>query len=455
MCFLLAAIFTGGRAASDIIHAVKGTEPAHLEKARLRAQRQATKAAAGGGRSAYASDKPTVRDVAAVYWGDAMADVIAHHDRVRAEKLAGTRPPVKQRLKRLGKYLLNGSEKHWEKKDQADGPVVSLADLMQPNPTADGPWQHAVPVPTNLAKGDPVERPAPLTYDEQVADLKHGFEFELCHECGKDFDEHTISPDALGLPHAWCKPTEADEAEPRCWCGALAVDGPYCPTHDYRTPPADRALYDGQPYTDLTGVPDDAGSRTCDRCGKPMLPVPGSQHFDADGGAMVSTKCSGCGDIQSCHNWDWTDKPPAEDPDNPDHQDDDQITEPTSNGGTTMSSTATGDVHDVETCDAQLNVLEGDLNAINSALDVLDTAAGEAATAAELIGAWLASKNIDGALGGMAVVQDMLGADRIKELIDAVAAAKQGVETTREAMAPLRDARDLVGAADGSALNGR
>jgi hypothetical protein len=30
------------------------------------------------------------------------------------------------------------------------------------------------------------------------------FEFELCGECGRDADQHTVSPDALGLRHAWC-----------------------------------------------------------------------------------------------------------------------------------------------------------------------------------------------------------------------------------------------------------
>jgi hypothetical protein len=54
-----------------------------------------------------------------------------------------------------------------------------------------------------------------------------------------------------------------------------------------------------------------------------MCPVPGSQHFDADGTGSVSTRCSrNCG-VQSGETWQWTAKPPAEDPDDPDGRDED------------------------------------------------------------------------------------------------------------------------------------
>lgn len=354
---------------------------------------------------------------------------------------------------------------------------VTLAELF---PEPQGPWEHAVPVQPPGGHDEPewlTPDPDELNGDIGVVHDSNWYKIPRnhcwdCNRCGAvGLDYPTKEAAAEAASEHYCDPTRpADEArerlhraladdraaEPRCWCGALAVDGPYCPTHDYRTPPQDRALYDGQPYTDLTGVPDDAGYRRCDRCGSPMLPVAGTQHFDADGGAMVSTRCAGCGDIQSGHSWDWTDKPPAEDPDDPDHQDDDQITEPTSNQGDTMSSTtATGDVHDVESCDAQLDALDDDLDGIANTLDALDTAVGDITKAAELISAWLAAKDIDAAFGGMATVQDMLGADRLKELLDAVAAAKHGVEATRDAMGPLREARDLVGSAAGSAVNGR
>lgn len=41
-------------------------------------------------------------------------------------------------------------------------------------------------------------------YDGEVASIYNFFEYEYCHECGKDLDAHTIGPDALGHAHAWC-----------------------------------------------------------------------------------------------------------------------------------------------------------------------------------------------------------------------------------------------------------
>lgn len=101
-----------------------------------------------------------------------------------------------------------------------------------------------------------------------------------------------------------------------CWCGAAvsAPDSPACADHDRRTPPEERALYDGQPFAGLlTGVPADAG-RPCGwrQCRGMLRPVPGTQHFDADGHAMVDANCDTC-HVQSSHYWYWTDKPPAED----------------------------------------------------------------------------------------------------------------------------------------------
>jgi hypothetical protein len=124
VCFLLAALFTGGRAASDIIHGLKGTTPPHLEKARLKAATQAARTPKSPrARSPYAEGKPRLRDVAARYWGDAMADAITAHDRRRDEKRAQRtedadarregrtpgriRPGVKDRAKRFGRWLIN------------------------------------------------------------------------------------------------------------------------------------------------------------------------------------------------------------------------------------------------------------------------------------------------------------------------------------------------------------
>lgn len=87
LCMLLAALFTGGRVVSDAIHAAKGTTPAHLEKARLKAEQKKPQRS----RSTYADGKPRLKDVAAVYWGDAMSSAIDAHNRRRAEKAAQRR----------------------------------------------------------------------------------------------------------------------------------------------------------------------------------------------------------------------------------------------------------------------------------------------------------------------------------------------------------------------------
>jgi len=125
-----------------------------------------------------------------------------------------------------------------------------------------------------------------------------------------------------------------------------------------------------------------------------------------------------------------------------------------SNGGTTMN-TATGDVHDVETCKTECEALADDLVRVDTSLDVIDEAIRSAQNAVEHINAWLTSKNADACVPGMAAALDALSADRIKELIDTVAIAKQGVQDTIDNLTPLEEAAELVGGADGSVLNGR
>lgn len=134
----------------------------------------------------------------------------------------------------------------------------------------------------------------------------------------------------------------------------------------------------------------------------------------------------------------------------------------TSNGGTmstntsTGSGTATGDVHDVETCDNQLDALLDDLTTIDTALDVIDNSIGDAGAATERIEAWLRSKNVDDTtVGGMSQALEMLSPDRIKSLMDAIAAAKAGVQATKDGLGPLREAAGMLNGADGSVLNGR
>ncbi|MEU7978275.1 hypothetical protein AB0B63_07055 [Micromonospora sp. NPDC049081] len=124
------------------------------------------------------------------------------------------------------------------------------------------------------------------------------------------------------------------------------------------------------------------------------------------------------------------------------------------NEGADMN-TATGDVHDVETCKTELTALADDLTRVDTALDVVDEAIRQAKAATESVEAWLRSKNADACVPGMAAALDALSSDHIKELIDAVAVAKQGVADTVDNLAPLEEAAELVGGTDGSALNGR
>lgn len=117
---------------------------------------------------------------------------------------------------------------------------------------------------------------------------------------------------------------------------------------------------------------------------------------------------------------------------------------------------ATGDAHDVESARNQCDLLEDDLTAINTALDVLDEKIDSAGSASELIEAFLRSKNAaDSVVGGMTVVRDMLSPTHVKALMDAVSGAVQGVRATRDGLGTLEEAAELLEGADGSILNGR
>lgn len=122
----------------------------------------------------------------------------------------------------------------------------------------------------------------------------------------------------------------------------------------------------------------------------------------------------------------------------------------------TTTSTATGDAHDVESARHECNLLDDDLTRIDTSLDVIDEAITNAGAAAELIEAFLRSKNVDDcAVGGMATAREMLSPERIKALIDAVAAAKAGVKAAQEELDRLQDLEQQLAGADGSVLNGR
>jgi hypothetical protein len=125
------------------------------------------------------------------------------------------------------------------------------------------------------------------------------------------------------------------------------------------------------------------------------------------------------------------------------------------NTTTDASSTATGDAHDVESALQQCDLLDDDLTRIDTSLDVIDEAIASAGSAAELIEAFLASKNVGDAVTGMSVARDMLSPTHIKALIDAIAAAKSGVAQAREELLRLQDVEQQLNGADGSVLNGR
>jgi hypothetical protein len=120
------------------------------------------------------------------------------------------------------------------------------------------------------------------------------------------------------------------------------------------------------------------------------------------------------------------------------------------------TGTATGDAHDLESAIQQCDLIGDDLTRIDTSLDVVDEAIGSAGNATELVEAFLRSKNVDDAtVGGMSSAREMLSPDRIKSLIDAVSAAKAGVQNTRELLQTMNDGAAALNGADGSIVNGR
>lgn len=131
LCFLLAIVVTGGRSASDIIHAAKGTTPPRVERARLKAQEPGVKRP-----SPFAAYWRQM-------WDDAWSDAKAHHDRSRAEKLAGDRPNLATRLRRLRDLIVRGQ--------------IRLPHERQPGE----PWIQPPPAPDPAPRQPPPAQPAP------------------------------------------------------------------------------------------------------------------------------------------------------------------------------------------------------------------------------------------------------------------------------------------------------
>lgn len=166
LCFLIAVVITGGRSASDIIHALKGTEPPHLAKTRLRAQPPA--------RPDGQPHTATLGDLFRAYWGAAMSDAIAHRARVQRDKdarrraNADSRPvPAEHRRRTLAGWAKNLGRLIWEpvgepRREQTPAPTV-VPDPQQPTANPAGPDGNGIPQPRQPDRSDPPgpQRPAP------------------------------------------------------------------------------------------------------------------------------------------------------------------------------------------------------------------------------------------------------------------------------------------------------
>jgi hypothetical protein len=387
-CMLLASLLTGARPISDLLHLLKGEEPPHVKRARIRADRERERLAVKQARLENrrvrpGEDKPTWRDVARVYWGDAMADAIASHDRRRAEKQAqreenrqagvenrparNVRPSLKERLKRLAALLTRPVG------EESDGPSAA-------------------------AEGVDVAKAVEETLNTQAAPVI------ACDDCGAtliDSQGGHIHPPASQCGKAW---NNAD-----------------APSEE---PPAARRRYTGKGFAW--------------RCGVCLFLRDGYDTLDAADTARDE------------HYEQEHDPPrPAPIPDAGEPEGED-MTE------TATAPTATGDAHDVESALHESTLLGDDLDRIDTALDTIDEAITSAAQAAERIEAFLASKSVDdSAVGGMGAARDHLSPERIKELMDAVAAAKQGVKDAVAELERLQELEQQLAGADGSVLNGR
>ncbi len=161
LCFALAAFLTGGRSLGDIIHAVKGTTPPRIERARLKA----------AARPAGSREPGPFREYASAVWRDAWTDAKAHHERARREKRAGERPTAGERARRLWRLLIDpvGEPRPGGPAviDPPAGVVEGWADDLRreyPDPPSDregppDPWTYSTPA---VDPDDPARRTDPL-----------------------------------------------------------------------------------------------------------------------------------------------------------------------------------------------------------------------------------------------------------------------------------------------------
>jgi hypothetical protein len=521
VCFLLAMVITGGRAINDGIHAVKGTEPPHLTKARLRAERRARAAASGTFSRSRVEPEATAGDVARAYWGGAMADLLEHREKARAKRAeanaarqAGTPAPAKrpwwQPLAALGRLIVEPvgeGAQMWgprcpdcgRRTDAAGTCEVcsARAQVEQQRTGAPPGSQGSVPKPS---AGGRAPRPQagmrttanpPGPAPEPQSSVVHEDDHSYClgGDCRTETDRH--NPDGPPCPrgcggrivgqrssHLDGQPMEklcnncgwVDGAgKPMNWhpCGWCGIDARFTNPDGVLTVAKNGAtgklICPGCDAKMRAQAATATNPRGCARCGKQTTLT----HY-----ASMQPICPDCrillnhlgGDLEPYKSQSAPGIPghepgaiavEASSCDCPDHRRlRGEQPRPVTEGENIMA--ATGDVYDVETCDRQLDELDDDLDTVNSALDTIDGAVGDIRAATERIEAFLRSKNADDTtVGGMAAVLDALGPDAIKTLIDAIAAAKNGVAATRDGLGPLREAKELVGATDGSILNNR
>lgn len=138
--------------------------------------------------------------------------------------------------------------------------------------------------------------------------------------------------------------------------------------------------------TDWT-VPQNA-SRPCPKCGRTLMPVPGTMHLDeGDGGAMIDLECDGNCGLKSTHYWAPTDAEyeeyfghafGAEDDDDPDSGPestpdyDPSPATPTTTEGLTMTTIPTGEVvglsDTIKFCEGSSEAFRGQVHATELAI---------------------------------------------------------------------------------------
>lgn len=433
----LALLMFLGRLTVDIIATVKGTTPPHVEKARLKAQ--GPKPARE--RSEYAKDKPRLRDVAAVYWGDAMADAIDLHNRRRDEKRrrrdagepAAERPgllrQIWDRITRPAGEQGPGADSGQRGVDVAqavadtlagDGPRIACDACGSTLIDTDGGWEH--PAGSSCPQAD---KPAGSVREHHWS----------CDTCGAWVGGYPSreAAQADGAGHLRDKHSGRGAVENRINGSALAGHGE---PDAVRAPPAASAPVPPRTRKPIPAAnPQPAAGAgfgfTCPTCGRTFRHL--LHPDDVEPAKAIH--------VAQCR----ADQPEG----NPTEGD-------TMTAETVTTPTATGDVHDVESGLHECGLLTDDLGRIDTALDTIDEAITNAAGAAERIEAFLASKNVDDcAVGGMASARDMLSADRIKALIEAIDGAKAGVRAAEDELRRLQDLEQQLAGADGSVLNGR